>query len=462
VAAITIVGLGLRLININSGLWYDEVFNLVEYVRHPVLNIISEFRSTNNHLLYSLLAHFSISIFGEHAWSLRLPALVFGVGSIPLIFLLGDAFGRRREGILAACLLAVSYHHIWFSQNGRGYTVLLFCTLLATWLFVQVIQNRRSAMVIAYGVTAAIGTYAHLTMILIVMSHALLWAFWLWSRKDQSDWRSDASAAVSAVSLAAVGTVLLYLPLIPQVLSVFLSPPQSTVTFVTPTWAVLETIKGLIVGLGGIGLLAGGVLGVAGLVGYWRQSRFTAAILVVPCVVTVLGIVASGTAIRPRFFFALLGFVLLVVVRGAMVLGERLMATAKWGRGDQAGTAFAGVLILFSLASLPYLYRYPKQDFEGTIRFIEDNRLGGEQIGTGGLASYPLERYYGLPSTRVETIEEFGALHRPGKAAWLVYSFPEYMDGQVVEAIEEGCSLEVVLQGTLGGGEIIIRRCDAE
>ena len=65
--AILLIGVALRIYGLNSGLWYDEIVTLVESVRPPLREIVTHFPSNNDHPLYSVLAHLSIGIFGEHA-----------------------------------------------------------------------------------------------------------------------------------------------------------------------------------------------------------------------------------------------------------------------------------------------------------------------------------------------------------------------------------------------------------
>src|SRR5919106_3235672 len=120
-----ILGAGLRLYRLNTGLWYDEIVTVLNSVRPPLREIVSHFPSNNDHPLYSVLAHVAVIAFGEEPWALRLPAVLFGVLTIPIIFALGLVVTNRLEAGAAALILTVSYHHIWFSQNARGYTLLL-------------------------------------------------------------------------------------------------------------------------------------------------------------------------------------------------------------------------------------------------------------------------------------------------------------------------------------------------
>ena len=77
------IGLGLRLYHLGPGLWYDEIETLVEYVRSPLGRIITDYHSTNQHPLYSVLAHFSIATLGESGAALRAP-LTRCTGAAPL------------------------------------------------------------------------------------------------------------------------------------------------------------------------------------------------------------------------------------------------------------------------------------------------------------------------------------------------------------------------------------------
>ena len=141
VAGLTLLAALLSVPSLNSGLWTDEVLTLVHYARLPVAQILTSFPDQNQHMLYSLLAHGSMRIFGEQPWALRLPAVIFGAGSIWALFLLGRRLFGETEALLACALMTVSYHRIWFSQDARGYTGMLFFSLLATWLWLEAMER---------------------------------------------------------------------------------------------------------------------------------------------------------------------------------------------------------------------------------------------------------------------------------------------------------------------------------
>ena len=105
--ALTVIAAILRAIGIDGGLWYDEIRTLQDSVRQPLVQILTVFPGNNQHTLYSVLAHASIALFGDHPWSLRAPALLFGVASVPALYLFAREFVGRSEALLACLLLAV-------------------------------------------------------------------------------------------------------------------------------------------------------------------------------------------------------------------------------------------------------------------------------------------------------------------------------------------------------------------
>src|SRR5262245_62020627 len=156
VACIMLLAAVLRVVKLNSGLWLDEVTTLLDFARSPIPEIFFQY-SKNNHPLYSLLAHACLKILGEQPWSLRIPAVVFGIACIPTLYILGVQVTSKLEALLAATSLALSYHHIWFSQDARGYTGLAFWTLLSSIFLLQGLRHNRARWYIGYAVAASLG-----------------------------------------------------------------------------------------------------------------------------------------------------------------------------------------------------------------------------------------------------------------------------------------------------------------
>ena len=126
-------------------------------------------------------------------------------------------------------------------------------------------------------------------------------------------------------------------------------------------------------GFGTIGVLAVLLLIALGALDYLRTRAEVAFLFALPGATLLLALLVMGGSIRPRFFFPLLGFGLLMLVRGAMA-GSRWLAHRLSMPSDILGHAAIGVVAVFSLWSLGFNYRYPKQDFEGARAHIHAHR----------------------------------------------------------------------------------------
>ena len=79
---ILIIAVFLRILKLDSSLWYDEIITVVDFVRLPIEALVTNPSSFNNHPFYSLQANVSVLLFDENTWSVRLPAVFFGIASI--------------------------------------------------------------------------------------------------------------------------------------------------------------------------------------------------------------------------------------------------------------------------------------------------------------------------------------------------------------------------------------------
>ncbi len=77
--------------------------------------------------------------------SLRLLSVIFGVGAVALVYLIGSVFGSL-VGIIASGLIAVSLLHIKFSQLFLPYSALAFFSLLNTYSLIKVFNGKSSKM----------------------------------------------------------------------------------------------------------------------------------------------------------------------------------------------------------------------------------------------------------------------------------------------------------------------------
>jgi len=456
----------LRAIGLNQQLWYDEIVTVVNSVRKPLATILTTYTTQNQHTLYSVLARASMILLGEQPWVLRLPALLFGVASVPALYFFARLVTKRREALLASALMAVSYHHVWFSQNARGYTAMLFWTLLATYFFVRGAQGSGWGAWTGYGLAMALGMYTHLTVGFVAAGHGLVY-LWLMGdqRRELRRWPRNSLRPLAGFAFAGLVTLALYAPLLPQLFAktVGQTGPAIHWEWKNPLWLVLETWRGLVAGAGGtwVAVAIAGVFALAGLVSYWRQDHYMVGLMILPAVLTIVAMLTLEHNLWPRFFFFAIGFAILLFVRGAMVWGG---VAARWLRSDpdaglRWGTALVGLALAGSVWSLRTDYGYPKQDFIGAMRLVDANRQQGEPVVTVGLTSFAYQRYFGRDWRAVESYAELESVRSQDHRTWLVYIFPIYLKTRYPEiwkAIQTEFTTVGVFPGTLGDGEIYV------
>jgi hypothetical protein len=265
-------------------------------------------------------------------------------------------------------------------------------------------------------------------------------------------------------NMCVVFTLLLYSPVVLQVQQ-FFSRPSKLEGISTPAWAFWETLRGLRIGLGAeSGVVVAGVLFLTGLMSYWRQTRVAAAVFVLPGLVTAAGAVMARGTMYPRFYFYLLGFGVVILVRGAMVVGATLAGkmsreAEKRTNGLTWGTVLVAMMIVVSAVSLLRNYRYPKQDYGGAMQFVETRQGTGEAVVTAGEIGYVYKEYYGKPWTRVENATQLDTIRGERRRVWVLYTFPMYVERKMpglMDAIRRESIPQQVFPGTVGGGDIVV------
>lgn len=465
-----LAGTLLRLWNLNSGLWYDEIVTVLDSVRKPLASIVTHFPSNNDHLCYSVLARLSTVAFGEHPWSLRLPAFLFGIASLPMLYYFGLQVTSRFESLVATLLLTVSFHHIWFSQNGRGYTIMLFCTLLGTACLLAGLHDDKRRYYVTYAIVAALASYTHLTMVLVAVAQAGVVAVHLLMKRPRPAFPQSWVNPMLGFGLAALLTLVLYAPVLADVQSFFQARHPSA-NVATPTWALVEAVRGLRTGYTTTGaLIGGGLLFLAGSLSYLRQSPIVLGFFYAPGAVLMGITLGLHRPIYPRYFFFLAGFALLLVVRGAWVTGAWLVGRLPASFvPEKYRAALAAVpiacMVAVSLAALPRVYRYPKQDYEQALRYLESTAGPHEVIAiVGSGTEIPFQRFYRRPWPRIRSVENLRSLAREHGAVWVVYTFRAYIAGLEPELLEEVLSkgrLMKTFPGTVPDGAIAVRKYES-
>lgn len=145
VILLALVGGFLRVLLLGAkGMWLDETFS-VWMASHNVADMLQWIIRIDQHPpLYYLLLHCWINIGGTTPFQVRMLSVLFGVATIPMIYLIGKRMSGAQMGLAAAMFLALSPYHIAFAQETRMYTLLTFNASVAIYALVRLLTDSRS------------------------------------------------------------------------------------------------------------------------------------------------------------------------------------------------------------------------------------------------------------------------------------------------------------------------------
>jgi hypothetical protein len=464
---LVVLGALLRFWKLQGDLWFDEVIDLVYYVRHPLLDILIRVPGHFPQIFFGLVAKLSLLLFGETAVAYRLPAVIFGILGVWAIFGLARRITGAYEAFLATLLLATSYHHIFFSQDARGYSIQVFFTIAATTALLRACASDSRAAWTSYAILSVLNIYTQFFSVFVFAGLTLTYlGRYLYLRRKTG--QAPRGLAGFLWSSAFIGSVsfLLYAEMAPGLLYIV------GITARTPAYGaqvsgefVGELVQGLRAGYGLVALAALAVMGLAGLVSLSRRNLFAAALLTLPVVLGVLCVAVLKLGVHPRFFIYALPGGLVILVRGIACFAEagaralRLHEPARVSRWVTGGVALAAAVV--SLLRLVPYYQLPKQNFSGALAFAEQAKQPDEPLVAVGLAAHAYKVYYGPQVPKAETVRDVQELRRRGQRVWLLYTLPAELrdrNPELLKYIQRDFEVVQRFPGTLGNGTLYVCR----
>jgi mannosyltransferase len=203
-AAIAVLATALRLYHVDSqSLWNDEAGSVL-VAGGPAGDILDAFRPNNrwvelNPPLYFYTLHTWFAVFGVGGLQARLLSVTLGVLCVPLSFLLARCLFDSTTGLVVAFLLAVSQLGVMYSQEARGYELVLALFLAAVLLF-QIAESRGNRWAWwGAGIAALLTTATHYHAVFGVSALALYAAI----HRRLIPWKWPAGTAAAFLAVAA-------------------------------------------------------------------------------------------------------------------------------------------------------------------------------------------------------------------------------------------------------------------
>jgi len=169
-AGVTALATALRVFQLGSkSFWIDECASLV-FARQPWLEFWKTmWRGEANMLAYYLMLRTWIHL-GATESVVRGLSVLPALGTVWLAYLLGKRLSSVKMGLISALLLAVNACHVAYSQEARGYALLIFLCTLSLLTFVVAIEHSTVSRWFLYALTSALAVYTHFFAGLLILA----------------------------------------------------------------------------------------------------------------------------------------------------------------------------------------------------------------------------------------------------------------------------------------------------
>jgi mannosyltransferase len=402
-AVIVLLGAYLRLVDLGGpSLWHDEILHLDAAERlaqqpwYQLLAGVEEVADwTENGPVYYWLQTLGSKTVAGAAGARLLPAIC-GILALPLMALCGNLLGGRLVSLVATFVLAVSPLHVYFSREGRPYSLIMLLALL--FLYSLLKRDSRLGILTAYG-GCIVGAYVGVHTIPILAAFlglallAVAWGVW---RDGESVLRSPFRHHILAAVLTLALSYSLYM--VKSETNVVGSPGIASPVHLSPLsgramdrFMASMTTSGhqsvllgrrswILIGLSVVGLLAG-------LRRRPREMVATAGMFLLPAFLSIAALVVVGRWYGLRYTSPALPAFLLLVAVGIVATSElvvRLVGRKMSPEGRNVVTA-AGCAVLVLLVVAPNVDAaqadpYRKLDWRGVAGFVKDIAIDGEPI----------------------------------------------------------------------------------
>ena len=384
-------------------MWLDEAASY-GYIQDTLVATYSKSVAAMQAPLHMIILHF-MTFFSSSEFSLRLPSVIFGVLTIPVTYLLGERLFGKEEGIVGAFLLSISMMHLWYSQEARTYTQMVFFSVLSLYLFYISINTNSKRNWVMYVISSSLAFYSHYYAVFALIPEGVYYILMRvviplykkddFSIKDNSNLRHF----VLSVTGILVATSPLLIPFIQQSIARTSGAPTwgigQSLNFV-PTILIEFSTRSSSSSLIFILLFALGLI--ASVMKQRDQFTFLGIYLFVPFVASY--ILAAKMPFSSRYLLFLLPAYLLLVARGITGIAYFIYPKTKKTLNERPQKMVIGVIVLLILLmTVPLMSQYyttvQKNDWRSLSPNLENMTQEGDVvIPLPGYMYQPLVFYY--------------------------------------------------------------------
>jgi mannosyltransferase len=390
VAVASGIALVLGLIRLGDpSLWVDEASTADATGRSPKW----WFDNDQYHVLYDGVARGWTSIAGTSEWVLRFPSVVGTVAACALIVVLARKLFDGWTALLSGVFLATSPFLVKWSQQARGYTLILALSLVVTLLLLRALDRNTRASWAIYGVGfSAVVVWHAVAGLMLVPAHAVLV---LQRRERVLPHGLLAAVLICAFAVPWAATIAMR--------STGAGVGMNWLTAPTPGDVVRAVLD--VSGAAGLGL----VLAVAGLVVLARRLQR-------PDLALWLGVWAFAPfvlALLPSGFRPIFLDRFLILAAPAFAL---LAAIAVVGAGRRIGMVAVLAAVVATTLGLVAWYRtaddgnWRGEDWRSAVGTVLERSGESDAIVVAPWSARPAAEYYGAPVTGTSSADSIWVL----------------------------------------------------
>ena len=386
-AIVSSVALVLGLIQLGSpALWIDEALTA-----HEISWRYSRSLEGLYWLYYTIEKPWA-AVAGYSEWTLRLPSVFAAMLSGALLIVLARRLFDRRIALLSGLFLVTSPFVVKWSQQARGYTMILALSLLATILLMRALERGSRGAFALYGVAvAAIFVWHPVAGVVLGLPHLVLIA----QRREH---------LLPHGLLAAAVVLVVAVPWTAQV------KMRSTGENAVMSWMQFPTLEAVskgvleISGAGWFGI----VLALVGLWVLWRASQRDRASWLAVWAFSPFAVALVVSAVQPIFLDRYL-----IAAAPAFAL---LAAVAVTGVARRVGAALIVVAAATTALALIQWYAYPAsenwrgEDWRAASEFVSERRAVEQAAIVVPWWASPAAEYYGAEVEPVSTADSIWVL----------------------------------------------------
>lgn len=212
---LVLIGSFLRFYQLDhQSLWLDEIFSVNIASPSNSFSQTFDFLKVNDPHppFYYFLVRICFSVFGYTTFVLKAFSAVIGVLGIVAIYFLGREISNKKTGLLAAFLTTFNYFHLFYSQEGRMYSLLFLSTCLAATFLLRFIKTPNYKSMLLFVVFSTLMAYSHFFGVFMLITFYGIILFYIIKSDDKLN-------RLRLTTASGLLTIVLYIPSIIVVLS---------------------------------------------------------------------------------------------------------------------------------------------------------------------------------------------------------------------------------------------------